>query len=95
FAKYLPVRCDLEENFRFSQILQEIHKSVESIYKWQDGFTWEQISSDTKSDNLSFLPFGFDFELEDRKYFADSIIFSIYQRYTCIERFKIKLSCQQ
>ncbi|MEH2406856.1 non-ribosomal peptide synthetase [Nostoc sp.] len=95
FAKYLPVRCDLEDNFQFSQILQEIHKSVEFIYKWQDGFTWEEISSDTKSENLSFLPFGFDFQSEDRKYFADSIIFSIYQRYTCIERFKIKLSCQQ
>lgn len=95
FAKYLPVRCDLEDNFRFSQVLQEIHKSVESIYKWQDGFTWEQISSDTKSENLSFLPFGFDFQLEDRKYFADSIMFSIYQHYTCIERFKIKLYCQQ
>lgn len=95
FAKYLPVRCDLEDNFRFSQVLQEIHKSVESIYKWQDGFTWEQISSDTKSENLSFLPFGFDFQSEDRKYFADSIMFSIYQHYTCIERFKIKLSCQQ
>ncbi|MEH1900550.1 MAG: amino acid adenylation domain-containing protein [Nostoc sp.] len=95
FAKYLPVRCDLEDNFQFSQVLQEIHKSVESIYKWQDGFTWEQISSDTKSENLSFLPFGFDFQSEDRKYFADSIIFTISQRYTCIERFKIKLYCQQ
>lgn len=95
FAKYLPVRCDLEDNFRFSQVLQEIHKSVESIYKWQDGFTWEQISSDTKSENLSFLPFGFDFQSEDRKYFADSIMFSSYQHYSCIERYKIKLSCQQ
>ena len=95
FAKYLPVRCDLEDNFRFSQVLQEIHKSVESIYKWQDGFTWEQISLDTKSENLSFLPFGFDFQSEDRKYFADSIMFSIYQHYSCIERYKIKLSCQQ
>ncbi|NEU75705.1 non-ribosomal peptide synthetase [Hassallia byssoidea VB512170] len=95
FAKYLPLHCNLEDNLRFSQILQEIHKSVESIYKWQEGFTWEQISSDTKSENLSFLPFGFDFESEEPKYFADNIAFSIYKRYSCIERFKIKLSCRQ
>ncbi|QDL10791.1 non-ribosomal peptide synthetase [Brasilonema octagenarum UFV-E1] len=95
FAKYLPLHCDLQENLRFRQILQEIHESVESIYKWQEGFTWEQISSDTKSENLPFLPFGFDFESEEPKYFADNIAFSIYKRYTCIERFKIKLSCRQ
>lgn len=96
FAKHLPLHCYLEDNFRLTQILQQVHESVESIYKWQDGFTWEQISeSDTELENLPFFPIGFDLESEYPKYLADNIVFSIEKRYTCIERFKIKLSCQQ
>ena len=96
FAKYLPLHCHLEENFRFTQILQQVHESVESIYKWQECFTWEQISeSDTELENLPFFPFSFDFESEYPKYFADNIAFSINKGYTCIERFKIKLTCRK
>ncbi|MEH2448299.1 MAG: amino acid adenylation domain-containing protein [Nostoc sp.] len=96
FTKYLPLHCYLEDNFRLTQILQKVHESVESIYKWQECFTWEQISeSDTELENLPFFPIGFDLESEYPKYLADNIVFSIEKRYTCIERFKIKLSCQQ
>ena len=96
FAKYLPIHCYLEEDFRFSQILLQVHESVESTYKWQDCFTWEEISeSDTKLENLPFFPFSFDSETEYPKYFADNIAFSIDKRHTCIERFKIKLTCRK
>ncbi len=93
FAKYLPLHCQLEDNFRFSQILQQVHESVEEISKWQECFTWEQIASDVNG-NLSFLPFGFDFE-EDAKFYEGDVTFSIYQQYTCIECFQIKLYCKQ
>ncbi|MBW4500881.1 MAG: amino acid adenylation domain-containing protein [Scytonema hyalinum WJT4-NPBG1] len=96
FAKYLPLHCHLEDNLQFGQILQQIHESVEYIYKWQECFTWEEISeSDAKSVNLPFFPLGFDFEEEDAKYDAGNITFSIYKRYVCIERFQIKLSCRR
>ncbi|MBW4630833.1 MAG: amino acid adenylation domain-containing protein [Iphinoe sp. HA4291-MV1] len=96
FAKYLPLHCHLEDNFIFTQILQQVHESIESIYKWQECFTWEQIlESNPELENLPFFPIGFDFESEEPKYFADNIVFSIEKHYTCIERFKIKLSCQQ
>ncbi|MEH2065245.1 MAG: amino acid adenylation domain-containing protein [Nostoc sp.] len=90
FAKYLPVYCHLEDNFKFSQFLQQVHESVESIHKWQECFNWEQIS-----DILPFCPVGFDFTEEDPKHCADNILFSIYKLDSCTERFKIKLSCRQ
>ncbi|MEH2000624.1 MAG: amino acid adenylation domain-containing protein [Nostoc sp.] len=90
FAKYLPLQCHLEDNFKFSQILQQVHESVESIHKWQDCFTWEKIS-----EVLPFLPVGFDFTEEDTKHCAGNILFSIYKLDSCTERFKIKLSCRR
>lgn len=50
FAKYLPVHCHLEDSFKFSQVLQQVHESVEAINKWQESFTWEQMP-----DTLPFL----------------------------------------
>lgn len=94
FAKYLPLHCHLEDNFRFSQILQQLHESVESISKWQECFSWEQILGvDTKSDILPFVPLGFDFAEEHTKHCAGNLSFSIHKLYTCTERFNIKLSC--
>lgn len=90
FAKYLPVHSHLEDNFKFSQVLQQVHESVESIYKWQECFTWEKIS-----EILPFLPVAFDFTEEDTKHCAGNILFSIYKLDSCTERFKIKLSCRR
>lgn len=90
FAKYLPINCHLEDNFKFNQILQLVHESVESTYKWQDCFTWEKIS-----DNLPFISVGFDFTEEDKKHGNDNISFSVHQLDICTERFKIKLSCRR
>ncbi len=95
FAKYLPLNCHLEDNFRFSQILQQIHESVESISKWQESFTWEQILGvETKSDILPFIPVGFDFVEEHTKHCAGNLSFCIHKLYSCTERFNIKLSCR-
>jgi amino acid adenylation domain-containing protein len=96
FAKYLPLHCHLEDNFRFSQILQQIHESVESISKWQECFSWEQILGvDTKSDILPFVPVGFDFAEENTKHCAGNLSFCIHKLYSCTERFNIKLSCRR
>ncbi|MEH2082701.1 MAG: amino acid adenylation domain-containing protein [Nostoc sp.] len=96
FARYLPLHCNLEDNFRFSQILQQLHESVQSISKWQECFTWEQILGiDPKSDILPFVPVGFDFSEENTKHCAGNLSFCIHKLYTCTERFNIKLSCRR
>ncbi|KOP26728.1 amino acid adenylation protein [Hapalosiphon sp. MRB220] len=93
FAKYIPLHSHLEENLSFSKVLQQVNESVEEINKWQECFSWEQINS--SATQLTYLPFGFDFQQESVIYYVRNVKFSIEQHYTCIERFKIKLSCKQ
>ncbi|MBD2665596.1 amino acid adenylation domain protein [Richelia sinica FACHB-800] len=93
FAKYLPIQSHLEDNLSFNQVLQQVNESLEEINKWQECFSWESINdSDTK---LTTLPFGFDFKQESPVYYVGDVKFSIESQYSCIERLKIKLYCQQ
>lgn len=88
FARYLPLSCQLEDNLKFTQIWQQISNNESVIHKWQECFFWELI--DKKNYNYSA---GFDFEKIGTKYANSNLSFSIQDLYTCIERFKIKLSC--
>ncbi|KAB8332629.1 non-ribosomal peptide synthetase [Scytonema tolypothrichoides VB-61278] len=95
-AKYIPVRAYLDENSKFSEILKQLHKTITDVYQWQESFSWEDIASgDGNSQELSFLPFAFDFTSQPTRYLADEVSFSIYKQYACIDRFKVKLSCLQ
>lgn len=93
-AKYIPIRTNLLENSKFSEIWQQLDKTASDVYQSQETFSWEKIvGGEGNSRELSFLPFAFDFAAQPTKYLADSISFSIQKQYSCIERFKVKLSC--
>ena len=94
FAKYLPLTSHLEEDFSFSQILQQVNRLQDEVYKWEDCFTWEQIvGSDGNGIGVPFCPFSFEFEAGSTQYSVENVSFSIYKKYACTERFKVKLSC--
>ncbi|MEH2375580.1 non-ribosomal peptide synthetase family protein [Nostoc sp.] len=93
FAKYLPLHSHLEGSLTFSQVLQQVRKSVEEINKWEESFTCEQINYAIPK--LINLPFGFDFEQKSGICYAGDIKFAIEQQYSCIENLKIRLSCKQ
>ncbi|MBW4685860.1 MAG: amino acid adenylation domain-containing protein [Komarekiella atlantica HA4396-MV6] len=94
FAKYLPLACHLEDNDTFSNTLIQVSNLTDETFEWQDSFSWDTLSN-TNIDDIerSFLPFCFDFEEIVTNYYAPQLVFSIYQHYTCFDRFKIKLSC--
>ncbi|MBH8554262.1 amino acid adenylation domain-containing protein [Nostocaceae cyanobacterium CENA357] len=85
FAKYLPLICELKDNLKFSEVLQQIHELTIKNSEWQEYFSVEDIGA-------SFLPFCFEFEHREAKYAVDELEFSIDQQYAYIDRFKIKLS---
>ncbi|GAA6624124.1 amino acid adenylation domain-containing protein [Scytonema sp. NUACC26] len=97
FAKYLPVRCHLEANCRFGEILLQVNQLIWELYEWQEYFTWEQVVESTGSGNRSpfFFPFCFEFEEWSSQYSVADASFSIYKQYACVDRFKVKLSCVQ
>ena len=87
FAKFLPLRSQLQENFTFQEFWQEIQQSQSDAYKWQEYFNREDINGSPG------FPFCFEFEEQLEKYAAAGVDFSIYQQYVCGDRFKLKLSC--
>ncbi|MGI2902885.1 amino acid adenylation domain-containing protein [Tolypothrix sp. VBCCA 56010] len=92
FTKYLPLILNIELESSFIDILQKNSACAEQLSKLQDYFTWELIA-ESYPNILRFLPFCFDFEELPENYVAANVYFSISQVSSCIERFKVKLSC--
>lgn len=90
-AKWLPVRCSLQSNLKFSEVLSQVGEKLREVDQWQDYFVGEE-STDSDNDAVNF-PIAFEFEEWSDKYRAGDVSFSIYQQYVCFDRFKLKLSC--
>jgi len=90
-AKWLPVRCSFQENFKFSEVLSQLCETLRDIDNWQDYFVGEEMAEST-SDSVCF-PISFEFEDWSDKYCADGVLFSIDKEYVCFDQFKVKLSC--
>ena len=92
FAKYLPLPVHLAADFPFVQVLQQVEPSLHELSQWQDSYTWESISeSNVQDEEPPFFPFCFDFEPEFGSYKAREVCFSVYRKYACVDRFKVKL----
>ncbi|MEG4822414.1 amino acid adenylation domain-containing protein, partial [Microcoleus sp. M2-A5] len=89
FAKFLPLRGKLTENFSFAETLQQIQQEECEAYKYQEYFSHEYLG------NSSGFSFGFEFEEQVEKHSASGVCFSIYKQYACCNRFKVKLSCHR
>ncbi|MBD0385363.1 MAG: amino acid adenylation domain-containing protein [Nostoc sp. C3-bin3] len=95
-AKSLPIRIQPQEEHILTDILKQLDEAINQVSQWQDFFNPEEFFAETKdSQELSFLPFAFEFVSQPRKYFAGDVTFSITKIYSCIERFKVKLLCWQ
>ncbi|HEY7492545.1 MAG TPA: amino acid adenylation domain-containing protein, partial [Candidatus Tectomicrobia bacterium] len=94
FAKYLPVQSHLADNYCLSRLLEQVGNSTRELYKWQEYFAWEHlVGSPGEVGEPSFFPFCFDYTEQPARYTAGDTTFAICQHYTCIDRFKVKLSC--
>ncbi|MBW4635043.1 MAG: amino acid adenylation domain-containing protein [Iphinoe sp. HA4291-MV1] len=92
-TKYLPIHSYLEENLRFRELLKKVEETLSYGNKWQEYFSWEEVAA--KNGNGTeppFFPFCFDFQEQSTNCVVDDIIFSVYNQYTCIDRFRVKLS---
>ncbi|MEH2121099.1 amino acid adenylation domain-containing protein [Nostoc sp.] len=94
-VKYLPFQCNLQNNYKFSDLLNKVTEATEEIFECQESFSWEQSLSilDGNSQQQPFFPFCFEFTSLSARYYADSICFSIYKQYACVDKFQVKLSC--
>jgi len=96
FAKTLPVQFRLEEQLRFSEVLERTSGSAREAVEWQEYFDFEQLPRlDGEIDPCRFFPVAFEFQDAEANHTEGDTIFSIQQQYSCFDRFKLKLSCVQ
>ena len=85
-AKWLPVCCSIQGNFKFSEIIVKIGQTLENHNQWQEYFLWEE---NTEFNN----EIAFEFEDWSNKYNAGEVSCSVDRQYVCFEPFKLKLTC--
>jgi amino acid adenylation domain-containing protein len=91
FATWLPIKSNLVPDLCFQEVIALVSKTLSDAEEWQDYFVPEPI----ETNNPLAFPIGFEFEQLPDKSFAAGISFSLYKQYSCIEPFKVKLSCTQ
>ena len=90
-ATWLPIKSHLTPDLRFKEVLELAEQTIEAGSEWQDYFVPESIENDN---HLAF-PIGFEFEQLQEKRFGADVSFYLDKYYSCIERFKVKLTCIQ
>ncbi|MBD2385752.1 non-ribosomal peptide synthetase [Cylindrospermum sp. FACHB-282] len=90
-ATWIPIKSDLAADLRFAEVLELLAQSLENGKEWQDYFVPEPVEDD---DPLAF-PIGFEFQQIPEKSLAGGVSFSVDKVYSCIEPFKVKLTCIQ
>jgi amino acid adenylation domain-containing protein len=93
FEHYLPIGCRLEGTTTFLEVLAKLDKLAREAHAWQECFTWEQIDgykAEVKS--IPFFSLCYEYWEQPASYRAGTVSFTITDLYTCIDRFKLKLS---
>ncbi len=86
-AKYLPLACAVDD-IPFGVLVQRVHEVTEEARQWQDVFTYD-------SDEPELMPFTFEYVERAEPYRIGNLQFSMYREDVCLDRFKIKLSCER
>ena len=93
FAKHLPVSCRLEEGLRFSELVDQIDEVFVTVSNRQEYFYWDKLLPPTPAEPMApFFPFCFERETKTASFIAGDISFTTFKLYSCLDRFRIKLS---
>lgn len=92
YEKYLPIGCHFEKNVTFADCLREVHEAIEAAGEWQECFSW---SDAVDLDEGLFFPYCFAFTQDLPPFASGGLTFAIAESFTCVDRFKLRLSCRQ
>jgi amino acid adenylation domain-containing protein len=91
-ATWLPIKTKFTSNLKFTEVLAAVAQTLENATEWQDYFVPEA----REQDNFIAFSLGFEFEnISEIKSNNSAITFTLQEIYSCIEPFKVKLSCLQ
>src|SRR5215213_9066391 len=92
YEKYLPIGCHFEKDVTFAGCLREVHDAIDAAGEWQECFSW---SNAIDQDEGLFFPYCFAFTQHLPPVSAGGLTFTVAESFTCVDRFKLKLSCRQ
>ncbi len=94
FGRYLPLQTKVPGNLRFNDFLRQVKDAAEEVINNQEFFDWTQLKdSQSEQVNEPSMPFCFEVFKKPSEISAGDNIFKISRQYSCLENFKIKLSC--
>jgi amino acid adenylation domain-containing protein/non-ribosomal peptide synthase protein (TIGR01720 family) len=93
-TKYLPLRCRVEEERSFGEMVSRTHEGMHDVQLRHEYFTWERMNGEGEASHPPpFFPFGFRSQTLPEKHSVDGVCFSIVAQQVRTERFKVELSC--
>jgi amino acid adenylation domain-containing protein len=95
FGKFLPIRCRLEENFQYGELLGSVHASLRQAQARQEYFARE-LAQRSEAGNFTEQPFpdiGFEYLTRPDAFCAGGVSFVVNELSDYTEPLKLKLSC--
>ncbi|PSB00559.1 condensation domain-containing protein, partial [Merismopedia glauca] len=86
-TKYLPLSLEFDNSCTLKQVIQKLDLARNEGERWQE-------YGDRQTLNLN-LDFGFDYLERQVDIIESDITWSLIQQYSCLDRLKIRLSCQE
>ncbi|MBW4630837.1 MAG: amino acid adenylation domain-containing protein [Iphinoe sp. HA4291-MV1] len=90
-ATWVPIKSNLTPERHFKEVLELAEQTIEAGSEWQDYFVPEPL----ENNNTLAFPIGFEFEQLPEQLIAGGVSLYLDKYYTCIEPFKVKLTCTQ
>ena len=88
-AKWLPIRCDVRSQYKFTEVLSQLKSNLQSASEWQEYFLEDDDTA------VGDFPVSYEFVEWFDRHFAGNISFTLEKRSICFEAFKLKLTCLQ
>lgn len=96
-ARCVPVRCEVRDELRFTDLLAQVNERTRESQKWQEYWLWNEDARPDASHHSvvspDCYPAIFEFEQREEGYAGGDVRFTIQERQVCAEPSKLKLNC--
>ena len=90
FAKNVPIICRFDGNFRFNELLKNVHSSLQNASEWQEYYAPGTVREERQHEVVQF-----EFSEQPIGISAGPTTFLLRDEYTCLDAMGLKLVCVQ
>ena len=94
-SSYLPIQICPNSDLQFSALVRQLNERQREAQRWQEYFSLDHPERSEDGSVADFLPFSFEFRDRLPSFVAGDLTFSCQRRDACIDRFKVKLVCEE